>query len=132
MTDFFATIVVWLNAGSDTLGRWLLAPLGMLPGYVSATLVGVVTGVLLLLVFKYTSHQGAIKRVRDGINADLLTLKLFKDSARVAVQSQGRLLVGAAKLLVLALVPMVVMFLPVTLILGQLAAVVSAAPAAGQ
>jgi hypothetical protein len=120
MTDFLATLVVWLNTVANALGAWLLAPLGVLPGYVSATLVAVVTGVLLLVVFKYTSHQRAIKRVRDGINADLLTLKLFKDSARVAVQSQGRLLVGAAKLLVFALVPMVVMFLPVTLILGQL------------
>ena len=76
---------------------------------------------LLLAVFKYTSNQRAIKRVRDDINANLLALKLFKDSARVALAAQGRILLGAGRLFVLALVPMLVMAVPVTLLLGQLA-----------
>jgi hypothetical protein len=111
--------VVWLNSAADPVGRWLLAPVGALP-FVSATLVAVVTGLLLLVVFKYTSPQRAIKRVRDDINASLLALKLFKDSAAVALRSQGRLLLGAGRLLVLSLVPTAVMIVPVTLFLGQL------------
>jgi hypothetical protein len=79
-----------------------------------------VTGVLLLVVFKYTSNQPAIKRVRNDIDANLLALKLFKDSARVTVGAQGSLLLGASQLFVLALVPTAVMVVPVTLILGQL------------
>jgi hypothetical protein len=113
-------LVVWLNRVANALGRWLLAPVGELPGWLSATLVAAVTGVLLLAVFKYTSRQRAIKRVRDDINADLLALKLFKESARVALRSQGRLLVSAGRLFVLALVPMAVMAVPVALILGQI------------
>jgi hypothetical protein len=115
-----APVAAWLNPAADALGGWLLAPLGVLPGWLSATLVAAVTGVLMLLAFKYTSNQRAIKRVRDGINADLLTLKLFKESAAVAVRAQGRLLRGAALLLVLALVPTAVMFVPAVLALGQL------------
>lgn len=114
-----AQLVVWLNAVANTLG-WLLSPIAVLPGWLSATLIAAVTGVLLLLVFKYTSNQRAIKRVRDDINANLLTLKLFKDSAWVAMQAQGRLLVGAGRLFLLTLVPMLVMTVPVVLILGQL------------
>ena len=72
------------------------------------------------VVFKYTSNQRAIKRVRDDIKANLLALKLFKDSTAAVWQAQGRLLLGAGWLLVLALVPMAVMIVPVTLILGQL------------
>jgi hypothetical protein len=120
MTGALAQLVVWLNAAADVLGGWLLAPLGVLPGWLSATLVAAATGVLMLVAFKYTSHQRAIKRVRDGINADLLTLKLFKESAAVAVRAQGRLLRGAALLLLLALVPTAVMFVPAILALGQL------------
>jgi hypothetical protein len=118
--DGLAQLVIWLNNGANALGRWLLAPVALVPGWLSATLIAVVTGVLLLAVFKYTSNQRAIKRVRDGITADLLAMKLFKDSAAVAVRSQGRLLTGAAWLLVLGLVPMAVMTVPVLLILGQL------------
>src|SRR5581483_9614797 len=53
-------------------------------------------------------------------NANLLALKLFKDSVGVTVRAQRRLLFGAGRLLVLALLPTVVMAVPVTLILGQL------------
>ena len=76
---------------------------------------------LLLAVFKYTSNQRAIQRVRNDINANLLALKLFKDSAAVSLRSQGRILLGAFRLFVLAVVPMLVMAVPVTLLLGQLA-----------
>ncbi len=74
----------------------------------------------MLVVFKYTSNQRAIKRVRDDISANLLTLKLFKDNTSAVLKAQGRLLLGAGRLLVLALVPMAVMIVPVTLLLGQL------------
>jgi hypothetical protein len=120
MMDALAWIAAWLNAPANLLGRLLLAPLGVLPGWLSATLVAVVTGVLLLAVFKYTSDQRAIHRVRNDIDANLLALKLFKDSAWVALRAQGRVLAGASRLFALAVVPMLVMALPVTLVLGQL------------
>src|SRR5207245_9464483 len=75
----------------------------------------------LLVVFKYTSNQHAIKRVKDDIKANLLALKLFKDSAAVALRAQGRILVSAFRLAVFSIVPMLVMVVPVVLILGQLA-----------
>lgn len=117
---FLTQLVVWLNAVANALGGVLLAPLGLLPGWLSATLVAVVTGVALLLVFKYTSNQRAIKRVKDEIKANLLALKLFKESPSVVLGAQGRILIAAVKLMLLALVPMLVMVLPVLLVLGQL------------
>ncbi len=120
MTNALAQITAWLNSPANSLGRLLLAPAGALPGWLSATLAASVTGVLLLAVFKYTSNQSAIQRVRNDINAHLLALKLFKDSARVSLGAQGRILLGAFRLFVLAVVPMLVMAVPVTLLLGQL------------
>jgi hypothetical protein len=116
-----AQAAAWLSAASSFLGRFLLAFVGVMPGWLSATAIAAVTGVLLLGVFKYTSNQHAIKRVRDDINANLLALKLFKDSATVALKAQGRLLLAAGRLFVFAIVPMLVMALPVTLLLGQIA-----------
>jgi hypothetical protein len=118
--EVVAGALVWLNSAANVLGRLFLSPIAVLPGWLSSTFVASVTGVLLLVVFKYTSNQHAIKRVRDDINANLLALKLFKDSTRVAIVSQGRVFWGAIELLVLALVPMLVMALPVCLVLGQL------------
>src|SRR5262249_29273630 len=118
--EFLTQIVVWLNALANAVGRILLAPIAVLPGWLSATIVAAVTGILLLVVFKYTSNQRAIKRVKDDIKANLLALKLFKDSASVALGAQGRILSGAFRLLLLAIVPLLVMILPVLLILGQL------------
>ena len=69
--------------------------IGVVPGWLSATAIAAVTGVLMLAVFKYTSNQGAIKRVRNDIDAHLLALKLFKDSASVALERRGAVSWGA-------------------------------------
>jgi hypothetical protein len=120
MSDLLTHIVVALNALANALGRWVLAPIAAMPGWLSATLVAAVTGVLLLVVFKYTSNQRAIKRVRDNMSANLLALKLFKHSASVTVRAQGKVLLGACHMFLLTLVPIAAMTLPVALILGQL------------
>ncbi len=121
MTDVLARVALWLSAVANTLGRVLLAPVALLPGWVSTTVISAATGVFLLAIFKYTSNQRAIKRVRDDINAHLLALKLFKESAGVSLKAQGRILMGACRLFVLAIVPILIMALPVTLLLAQLA-----------
>jgi hypothetical protein len=120
MMHALAKVAASLSAACDALGRLALAPIGMVPGWLSATIVAAVTGVLLLVVFKYTSDQRKIERVRNDINANLLALKLFKDSTRVSLRAQGSLLRGAVWLFILAIVPMLVMALPVTLLLSQL------------
>jgi|SRR5579884_1102712 len=114
-------IVVWMNSVANALGRCVLAANAVLPGWLSATLVSIVSGIVFLLVFKYTSNQRAIKRVKDDIKANLLALKLFKDSAWVALRAQGAILFAAFRLMLFSLAPMVVMIVPVFLILGQLA-----------
>jgi hypothetical protein len=128
VTTVLTRLVVWLNTLANSLASVLLAPLAALPGWLSATLIAVTTGVLMLLAFKYTSHQTAIKRVRNEIKANLLALSLFKDSVAVSLSAQGRILWGALRLLGLAVVPMLVMLLPMCLLLGQLAAWYQARP----
>ena len=74
-----AQATAWLSCCREfpgTASCW--PPWLCLPGWLSATAVAAVTGVLLLVVFKYTSNQAAIKRVRNDINANLLTLEAFQ------------------------------------------------------
>jgi hypothetical protein len=120
MTAILTPIVVRLNDFSNAVGHPLLAPIAWLPGWLSATLVAAVTGVSLLLIFKYTSNQAAIKRVRNDISANVFALKLFKDATPVVLAAQAAMIGGALRLFVLAIVPMLVMMVPVLLLLGQL------------
>jgi hypothetical protein len=122
VTDALAQLVAWLNAGANAVARPLLAPLGTLPGWLSATLVSAASGLGLLAIFKYTSNQRAIRRASDDIQAHLLALRLFTDSPWVAFRAQGRILWGAVRQSALAVVPTLVMIVPVSLLLGQLGA----------
>ena len=122
------TIVIWLNALANACAEYALAPLAVLPGWLSATLVAGVTGVIMLLIFKYTSKQDSVKDVRDSIKANLLALSLFRDSAVVSLRCQANVLAGAFRLLLLAVVPMLVMTVPMCLLLAQLAVWYQARP----
>lgn len=114
-------LVAFLNSIANRCAEYVLAPIAVMPGWLSATLVAVVTGMFMLLIFKYTSNQRSVKCVRDGIKANLLALSLFKDSMAVSLRCQRRVLAGAFRLLLLAIVPMLVMTVPMCLLLAQLA-----------
>jgi uncharacterized membrane protein (DUF106 family) len=119
--SWLAHVISWINVPINILAKFLLAPIiSGLPGWLSNTTISALTGVVLLIIFKYTSNQRAIGRVRDNIKANLLALKLFKDSIAVTLQSQGRLFKGAFLLLFHAIRPMLVMIVPVSLLLAQL------------
>ncbi len=118
--SFLAQAITWINLLTNGLGRFLLAPIAVLPGWLSNTIISAVAGVVLLIIFKYTSNQSAIGRVRDNIKAHMLALKLFKDSMSVTFQAQGQVFKGALLLLLHAVRPMLVMIVPVALLLSQM------------
>jgi hypothetical protein len=120
MRGVLAQIVVVLNALANAVGRPALSFVATVPGWLSATLVASVSGAFLLFIFKYTSNQAAIKRVRNDIDANLFALKLFKDATPVVLAAQAAMIRGGFRLFVLAIVPMLVMMVPVLLLLGQL------------
>ena len=119
MTDLLTDWIVRLNGLANAAGSILLAPIGFVPGWLSSTVVAVATGVLMLLIFKYTSNQQAIRQTRNSIKANLLSLSLFKDNVWLSLRAQGRILLSAFRLSLLAVVPMLVMLVPMCLLLGQ-------------
>lgn len=120
MTDFFIHILVWLHGPVDFLGKVLLAPIAGLPGWLSNGLIAAIVAVPLLLIFKVTSNQSAIGRIRDRIKAHMLAVKLYKDNLAVTFDSLGRVFVCSLLLLCHAIVPLLVMIVPVSLLLGQM------------
>jgi hypothetical protein len=120
MMDWVSQIVTWVNVLANTLGKVLLAPAAFLPGWLSNTLVSIVTGTAVLFVFKYTSNQKAIAKTKNGIKANLLAIWLFKESVRVILQAEIQILKGCLCLIFHSLRPMSVMLIPVSLLLAQM------------
>lgn len=120
MNNLLTQIIILINAPVNALGKSLQTPITALPGWLSNTIISAVTGVLLMVIFKYTSNQRAVGQARDNISANMLALRLFKDSILVTLQVQGRVFKGALLLLLHSIRPMLVMIVPVSLLLGQL------------
>jgi hypothetical protein len=118
--NFLTQILVWLNVPINFLGGIILSPIAAMPGWLSNTIISAIAGILLMIMFKHTSNQAAIGRVKDTISANLLALKLFRDSLIVTLKSQGQIFKASFLLLVFSIVPMLVMIVPVTLLLGQM------------
>jgi hypothetical protein len=95
-------------------------PLGALGPWPAMLIVSLMTGVLMLVIFRWTSNQSGIRRTKDKIKAHLLEIRLFKDSLGQSLKAQGRVLEANVRYASYALRPMLVMFIPVLLILFQL------------
>jgi len=120
MMNILAQITSWINVPVNMLGGLLLSPVAFMPGWLSNTIVSVIAGIIGILIFKYTSNQKAYGRVKDRIKANMIALKLFKDSVPVILNAQARVFKGAMILPVYAVLPMLVMIIPIVLLWGQL------------
>ncbi|MGD2109064.1 MAG: hypothetical protein PVI86_06695 [Phycisphaerae bacterium] len=113
-------VLGFLNPVCTLLADAVYAVIGPLPPWLSLTILSGVTGVLALVVFRYTSNQKAIGRALDDIKANLLALKLYKDELRVTFAAQVRLLWAIARLQRYMLTPFLVMLGPMLLALAQM------------
>jgi hypothetical protein len=83
-------------------------------------LASIVLGLIMVLVFGAASNQKAIHRVKDRLKAHLLALRLFQDQIPIVLRSYGRILLAILQYLRLALWPLLLTAIPVTLMLAQL------------
>ena len=81
--------------------------------------ISLVTGVVALLVFRYTSSQQRIREVKSQIIAHLLEVWLYRDEMRVVVRAQVAVVRDNLKYLGYALVPLACMIVPMAALLVQ-------------
>jgi hypothetical protein len=113
-------VLRFLNPLTTAIGDGIYAVLAAVPVWLGLTVLSAIIGVLMLIVFRYTSNQAAIGRARDQITGNLLALKLFKDDFRVALVSQGRLLAALGRLQWHMLFPIFIMIFPLLLAVAQM------------
>lgn len=83
-------------------------------------LVSIVSGFLMVLVFRYTSDQKAIHIAKDHLKAHLLVVRLFQDQLPVVLRAYIRILKGTGRYLQLALKPLLLSAIPFTILIVQL------------
>jgi uncharacterized membrane protein (DUF106 family) len=98
----------------------LFLPFRSMSPWVGMILISFLTGLLMLFVFKWTSNQKGIQKVKNRIKAHLLELRLFKDSLSQSLRSQGNILRCNLTYISYSAKPMLVMIIPLVLILIQL------------
>ncbi len=80
----------------------------------------VLIGLLMVLVFRYTSDQKAIGRAKDILKAHLLAVRLFQDQLPVVIGAYGKILRGTGHYLRLAFTPFLIVIVPMTALLIQM------------
>jgi hypothetical protein len=98
----------------------LLGPFKAMPAMVTLVPISAVVTVLALLVFKWTSNQEALDRVKAQIHAGIFEIRLFNDDMRAIFRAQADILVQVGKQLALTLVPLLWMLIPFAIIIPQL------------
>ncbi|GJM44519.1 MAG: hypothetical protein DHS20C21_13610 [Gemmatimonadota bacterium] len=109
-----------LNAIFQRLFDGLLFPFAGLPYWVGICVLGMLLSVAMLWVYKKTSNQDKIDRVKAQIHAGIFEIRLFNDSIGAIFRAQGTILKNNLMYFALALVPLAWMIIPMILGIGQL------------
>jgi hypothetical protein len=106
--------------GIATLWDLIMAPAVRLHPWFAMIAISLVTSIVVLFVYKYTSNQKAMIRVKDKLKASFLAISLYRDSLRVIGTSSLRILKDNLHYMALNVVPLLVMIVPVLLVMVQL------------
>ena len=74
----------------------------------------------MVVLFRYTSNQKAIRIAKDQLKAHLLAVRLYQDQLPVVLASYGRIVRGTGRYLRLAFTPLLIVILPITFLIVQL------------
>lgn len=92
---------------------------GLDPSY-GLLVISVVTGILMLFVFRYTSDQKGIKRAKNLVKAHFLAIRLYKDDIGQMFTTMKNIIVSNVLYMSKSIKPMLFMLVPVGLVLIQL------------
>ena len=114
------TVVDALNRGLTPLFDLLCWPFRTLPPIWAMLVISGLSGVAMVWIFGKTSDQDRIRRLREQIRGNLIGVRLFQRDVGVILRLQRRIFGDTFRYMRLALVPMVVLLVPVLLIMTQL------------
>ncbi len=110
----------FFNSILNKIFEILFYPFRNLNPWFGMIFISLLTSLLMLLVFRFTSNQKGIKKVKNRIKAHLLELRLYKDYMGISLKAQGNILINNLKYIGHSARPLLVMIIPLVLILIQL------------
>lgn len=110
-----------VNSALTRTTAWVLGWFAGFSPFATLVFWSAVVGVLMAVVFRYTSNQRALKIATDRSRAQVLAIDLFGHDLRAIFSSLGQLLRYAGLRLWWSLPPLLVMFVPFTILLSQIA-----------
>jgi hypothetical protein len=102
------------------LFAFLLDPFARLRPLLGLTLISALSGVVIVVAFRFTSRPEAIRTARRRVQAHLLAVRLYRDDLRVVFRSQLSLLGRLTVYLGNMLLPFVALLVPFGLLFGHL------------
>src|SRR5215470_2664263 len=87
---------------------------------VLVVLLSIIIGFLMVLVFRYTSDQKAIRAAKDRLKGHLLAVRLFQDQIQVVLISYWRIVRSTGTYLRLAFVPLLYVSVPLIFLIVQI------------
>ena len=95
------------------LSSWFTSPLAIV------VWLSIVIGLVMVVLFGWTSDQKAIKVAKDQLKAHLLAVRLYRDQLHVVMGSYGKVLRGTGRYLRLAFMPLLYVIIPITFLIVQ-------------
>ena len=114
------TIVNFVNQLLTPLFDLACWPFRLLSPIWAITVISLVSGVAMVWLFGRVSDQPSIKVLREQIRGNLIGVRLFQSDLGVVMRLQRRIFGDTMRYMRHALVPMVVLLVPVLLIMTQL------------
>jgi len=99
-----------------------------LPALATLVLISILAGMGILLIFRYTSDQAAIRRAKGIAQAHLLEFRLFMDDPLLVLRAQRDLIIANLRFMKLMLRPVLCLLVPMGLLLAFLEAFYGHAP----
>lgn len=112
MQDFNRAISGFFNV--------IITPFKTMDPIWSIALFSLLIGIIMLIIFRYTSDQQKIRETKSKIRAYIFELSLFKDEIGIVLSAQKNIFIYNLKYIKYALKPMLFMMIPLVLILIQL------------
>ena len=109
-----------VNSSMRALFDALLSPFGGMNPLVGLTLVSLVVAIGMLVIFKHTSNQDALDKIKRKIHASLFEIRLFNDDLVAIMRAQLDILRHNLTYIRLSLWPLVWMMVPLVLVIAQL------------
>lgn len=110
----------FINAFMRVVFDAALYPFRELHPLIGISLVSLIFGVFALLVFKWTSDQDRLEKVKNKIHAGIFEIRLFNDDLRAIFRAMAVILRHNVTYVRLSLIPLLVMMPPFILVIAQL------------